>query len=405
MIKQATSTMKKQTIFLIKRTLTKRTTLLFATISIMLFSSCTEHKQFFRGDVIGFSDEVETSYTTTSRGMFMNFKPQSAPYNLLNENDVTKMKYSIDKVPRGNNTSAYYAMELAAQRVKYIRKKIARNDPKTRYYIFLLTDGLDNSSPQVAKKDGRIMFSISPEKYQKRIQRKLKHAMGLWHKNEFEVYTLMYEGDDIEEAKRMNNMTDEQYDKILRNSMECFRYSSNGEAPELISANNFDSIIEKTKEKLKQTSYTFRVAKSYAGKKIRMNFKNNEGEEVTLTATLKKSLSSYSLTDVALSNGATATIKAISGDNINALFVIEDFQLKDGHAYYPKKSATTQDYEIQPGLWQRNSEYIEKTNEMINTYFILVIDGSRSLDGKNHDKNGFEEETDLAKEIMEIMME
>lgn len=387
----------------------KEKTILSTVVLVMMLASCAteRHSSFFRGDVIGFSDNVTTSYSTQSRGLFMNMQDQSKPFDLLTASGVVNMKDAINRVPRGNNTTAYYAMELAAKRVKYVRKKIAKNDPNTRYYIFMLTDGLDNASSQVAKNDGRILFSISPEKYQKRIQRKLKQAMGCWNKNEFEVYTLMYEGDDIEEAKRMNNMTDEQYKTILQKSMSCFRYSSQGTAPELISANSFQAITEKVKERLKNTTYTFKVPKSYAGKRIRMNFKNRRGEtEVTLTATLKKTLLSYSLTDIRFSNGASANVTAYQAykdpQSPNAYFVINDFRL-NGSAYIPQDREITQDYEYQTGVWQRNSEYTEATREIINTYFILVIDGSKSLDGKNHDKNGFEEETAMAKEIMQIM--
>ena len=367
-----------------------------ALISVTLIASCaTENPRFFRGDVIGFSDNVKTSYTTESRGLFMNLKDQSDPFNLLGDEGKREMKTSIDRVPRGENTTAYYAMELAAMRVKYIRKKVAKRDPKTKYYIFLLTDGLDNASPQVAKSDGRTLFTISPEKYQKRLQKKMKRAMGFWSKNTFEVYPLVYEGEDMQESKKMNNLTDREYEAKLREWMACFRYSSNGEAPEMISASSFETIIESLKERLVENSYTFKVPKSYSGKKIRMEFRNGSGTlETTLTADLKKSLGKYYLENIQLTKGATiSTYGRIASesdfpDNVNAYFTIKDFKL-NGKAYQPKNSNITQDYEAQSGYWQRNSEYSEVQNKSINTYFILVIDGSRSLDGKNHDKNGF----------------
>lgn len=390
----------------IRKYLKRKSPNLIGVVAVLLLSSCaTEHTRFFRGDVIGFSDRVTTSYTLGSRGLFMDYQQQSEPFDLLTASGRTKMNDAINQVPRGNNTTAYYAMELAAKRIKYVRKKIAKNDPNTRYYIFLLTDGLDNASPQVAKNDGRMLFSISPEKYQKRVQKKLRRAMGWWSKNDFEVYTLMYEGDDIEEAKKMNNLTEEQYKTWLEESMNCFRFSSNGEPPELISANSFQSIIEKVKSRLKVSSYIFKVPKSYAGKRIRMIFNNRTGND-TITATLQKSLFSYSLSDIKFSNGVTASIEANDSfekdDNVNVYFSINDFRV-NGRAFSPEARKVTQDYEYQPNLWQRNSEYTEVTEDAINTYFILVIDGSRSLDGKNHDKNGFQEEQNMAKEIMSIM--
>lgn len=390
--------------------------ILIVLTSILLTSCATRHQMFFRGDIIGFSDVVKTSYTTETRGLLMNMKPQSEPFD-LKKGEKHKMYQAMDKVPRGSNTTAYYAMELAAERVKYVRKKIAKNDPNTRYYIFLLTDGLDNASPQVAKNDKRILFSVSPEQYQKRVHRKLKSAMGWFHKNTYEVYTLMYEGEDAEETMRINRQTRKEYETMLKEDMECFRYASNGEAPELIHGTNFDYIIEKVRERLDRSSYTFRVPISYKNKKIKMEFENNKGEKVTLTAMLKKSLLSYYLTDISLNgngNGNATISKEVTTlqanptylktDNVNAYFVLEDFRLND-IAYSPVGNLVTQDYEYKPGsgIWVRNSEYHEVTDQAINTYFILVIDGSSSLDGKNHDKNGFEEEKKMAKKIMRIM--
>lgn len=386
-------------------------TFVFALIAVSLLPSCsTTNAKFFRGDVIGFSDKVKTSYRLDSRGLFMNLKEQGNPYDLLQPGDREMMELSIVNVPRGNNTTAYYAMELAAERVKYVRKKIAKNDPKTRYYIFLLTDGLDNASSQVAKNDGRIWFNRTPEQYQKRLQKKLKSAMG-WSKNTFEVYTLLYEGEDMLEAKQQNNYSDEDFDKKLKEEMKCFRYSSHSNAPELISANDFETIFSELQKTLNNASYIFKVPKSFAGKKIRLKMQNEEGDTISFTAKLEKALTSYRLVEMKFSDSVTSDVK--SGtltsetsyedvDNINAYFVIDDFRLK-GVAYRPVKRTVTQEYESSPGFWQRNSEYSEVTNESINTYFILVIDGSRSLDGKNHDKNGFNEETELAKKILKIM--
>lgn len=386
-------------------------TFFFALIAVSLLPSCsTTNTKFFRGDVIGFSDKVKTSYRLDSRGLFMNLMEQGNPYDLLQPGDREMMELSIVNVPRGNNTTAYYAMELAAERVKYVRKKIAKNDPKTRYYIFLLTDGLDNASSQVAKNDGRIWFNRTPEQYQKRLQKKLKSAMG-WSKNTFEVYTLLYEGEDMLEAKQQNNYSDEDFDKKLKEEMKCFRYSSHSNAPELISANDFETIFSELQKTLNNASYIFKVPKSFAGKKIRMKMQNEEGDTISFTAKLEKALTSYRLVEMKFSDSVTSDVK--SGtltsetsyedvDNINAYFVIDDFRLK-GVAYRPVKRTVTQEYESSPGFWQRNSEYSEVTNESINTYFILVIDGSRSLDGKNHDKNGFNEETELAKKILKIM--
>ena len=335
----------------------------------------------------------------------MVFKKQNVPYDLGTPTGQSNMSVAIDRVPRGNNTTVYYAMELAAERVKYVRKKVAKNDPKTRYYIFLLTDGLDNGSSAVAKSEKRILFDKTPEQYKKRVQKKLKSAMGWFGKNTFEVYPLLYEGEDLQETKEMNGWTESKLQEVLAQEMSCFRYSSKGKAPDVIIGRNYEAIMSKLRKTLEISNYTFRVPKGYSGKKIRMNFENSKGEKVTMTAMLKKSFFSYKLTDIKFSNGVTirdnkTTLSSLpKDDKINKFFLLEDIRL-DSVAYRPV--SITQDYEA-GGYWNKNSEYEEVQEDAINTYIIFVIDGSNSLDGKNGQMHGFEEETKRAKEILGIM--
>ena len=141
-----------------------------------------------------------------------------------------------------------------------------------------------------------------------------------------------------------------------------------------------------------------------------MEFEDNRGRKVTMNATLTKSMSTYTLKDISFSDGVTIKDRKISlksveynqSDNVNAYFVIEDFRL-NGIAYYPAGKKVVQTYEAEPGFWQLNSEYEEVTESAINTYFILVIDGSKSLDGKNNKQNGFAEEIEMANTIKDIL--
>ena len=378
-------------------------------IFALVFTSCaTVNNKFYRGDLIGFSDKPTTSYTA-ERGAFMNLKPQSEPYNLLDNAAYNEMKTKIKSVPRGNNTTAYYAMELAAKRVKYVRKKIAKNDPATKYYIFLLTDGLDNASSQVAKNEKQILFDRTPEKYQKRVQKKLKSAMGLFHKNQFEVYPMLYVGKDLEETKTKNKMSEEAFRAYLEEEMKCFRFSSRGEeyAPELNLARDFNKIMAGLNKKFINSSYTFRVPKGYAGKQIRMNLTNEKKEKITITARVKKSILGYYLTDIQSSNGVTFEMNGKTKlaadktyekmDNVNAFFILDNLCL-NGNPFYPHNTTIPQEYEARNGIWQTNSEYKEVTESAIDTYFVLVMDGSSSLG-----KAGFEEETKIALRIMDVL--
>lgn len=382
---------------------------------LMLLTGCgVINNRFLRGDVIGFSDRVEPSYYYEP-GLFQVFKQQSAPYNLCTEEGQDALSISLNSISRGMNTTAYYAVEQAADRVKYIRRKVAKNDPQTKYYIFLLTDGLDNASPQVAKNDGVFWFDKTPEQYKKRLQRKLKGAMGLFAKNTFEVYPMMFEGEDIQANRERNNWTEERYQQYLQQQMECFRYSSTGEAPQLISSDNFEEIIMELRQQFLSSSYTFGVSKSQVNKQIRMNFVNEDNQKIVLTGTLHKSGFSYVLDDVKIDGGTYLTtsqyckkggiqLLEVQRDkyDINAYFTIEDLRI--GKApYFPLRDRVEQEI-AEGGFWQINSEYQEAPWQSVDTYFVLVVDGSRSLDGKNHDQNGFENEIDMANKIVDMLL-
>lgn len=396
--------------------------LLICTLTISLLTSCaTVNTRFLQGDVIGFSDEVNASYECP-KGMFSFLKKQDRGWDLLNEAEKYTMRTQLKTIiPRGENTAAYYAMELAAERIKYVRRHYAKNDPQTKYYIFLLTDGLDNASPSAAKNDKKILFDITPEQYQVRLQKKLKGAMGWFAKNTFEVYPMMFEGEDMQATKARNKMSDSQFKQKLVKDMECFRYSSVGLAPELISAGDYKTIINKLREKFVSSSYTFRVPKSYMNKQIRMNFENTSGQKISLLGKLQKSGFSCILGDITLDNPKATYLKSSrfcsakgknlvahaspSGeDPLNYYFTIEDLRLA-GSPYFPHPQKVEQEYESSADFWQLNSEYREVTSGAINTYFLLVIDGSRSLDGKNGKQHGFEQETDMAVEILDMLTE
>ena len=116
------------------------------TIMIIALNSCvTIRENRLMGDVIGFSDDVQTSFKKINNTMYTD------PYNLLSSNGRSNMDAFIRNIPDGQNTVGYYALDIALDRVKYVRNKIMHKDPETKYYIILLTDGLDNGSVVAAQ--------------------------------------------------------------------------------------------------------------------------------------------------------------------------------------------------------------------------------------------------------------
>lgn len=396
-----------------------KTTMLFvAAVIIFAFTSCSRvNYGYLKGDVIGFSQNVVTSYDAEN-GMLKNNKNQKAAYNLnTNEGKNAMIQFIDNEIPRGSNTSAYYAMELACDRIKYIRRHETGSDRYTKYYIFLLTDGLDNSSAQAAKNAGQHFIPVKTEDYPDYLQKKLRKVMG-WTSNTFEVYPMLYEGDDIKRIMTENNLDRKSYEEYLRSKFECFRYSSTGNPPALVFADDFKKIFSEMRERFISSSYEFRIPKSYAGRRIRMKFISNQGKVAELTGDFKKNLFNYTLENIQV-NGMTINIKdsqfsiregtgiqAISQQDStksNVFFRIEELKC-DGKAFVvgDGPNDVTQYYK-DDNLWIVNSEYNTENFVNIDTYFIIVIDGSKSLDGPNGNSNGFSAEKKMAKDIIEMV--
>lgn len=396
----------------------KKSYLLLVVLLLGVTSCSTVRLSYLRGDVIGFSQDVRTSYQA-GQGPFRALEQQSEPYDLLKDDDVARMHAFIDNdIPRGMNTSAYYAMELAVDRIKYIRKHSARGDKFTKYYIFLLTDGLDNSSAIAAENAGLTLAPIDPDKYPERLKQKLEKAMGR-SRNTFEVYPMLYEGDDIRSIMQTNNLDTATFHNYLRQKFECFRYSSVGRAPELIFSDNYRRIFADMRERFISSSYEFRVPKGFAGRKVKMRFMSSKGEEGELTGSFVRNGNSYTLQNLELKgmeinmrSSAYATddghtlIAVTSNDstNSNVYFRIEELR-RDGKAFVVgDRARDVNQYYYDNGLWIVNSEYNSERIVNLDTYFILVVDGSMSLDGPDGNSNGFEAEKQMAREIINLVL-
>lgn len=406
----------------------KRLTIVYLLFCILFLSSCTSNKYFLRADVIGFSNSVRTSYDS-KRGIFSGVSSQTEPYNLLdvtynrttgknvisiNRTEQSKLQTELYLTPREDMTAVDYAMVLAAKRVNYIRRRIAKNDPNTKYYIFLLTDGTDNVSPEMAKREYDVLFPKTAEKYEARVQNKLKGAMGLFAKNQFEVYPMIFVGEDMQETQKTNKVSDEQFKKFIDNKMEHFRYSSVGEAPKVIQATDYGDLIKELRKKFGSPAYRFRIPTSYTGKQIRMTLEDRNGNKATLTGTFKKEMANYVLSDVQI-KGITIDINtpytkdngkiivATDAYNGNAYFTLNDLRVNSVDPYFPVCEKATQEVNFS-GMWQLNSEYNEKNELIIDTYFMIVLDGSKSLDGKNGTQKGFEKELKMANDIVMMVL-
>jgi len=362
--------------------------LLLLSLPLLALSSCKIHESMAKADFIGFSSDIEPSFSSNEGG-FKNWSTQSEPIDLLNNENA--FLETVNNVTTDDNTALYYATDRAIDRIRYVRRKVVEYDPQTLYYVFIISDGLDNASVKVSHNHKQAVFVNTPEKYQKRIARRLNTCMGL-SRNNFTVYPMVLKGKDLQQVQHNNKMSDADFDAYLKEQFACFRYSTREIVPEVNIHTTFQDIYNQLKDEFLHSEYTFRVAKDYQGKFIRMTVTNHQGEQAVIEGTLKRTgLSSYVLKDVQL-NGVKADLrdsryvslnkKDLKSQNNafraeNVYFVLPDLRSnKTNNLFMPEE--TIQEYK-NGTVWQQNTEYTKDAKSNPNTYCIFLMDASKSM--------------------------
>jgi len=208
-----------------------------AIIGMVVFNSCKSYEGIqLKGDIVGFSDNIKTNYQKKKNGKP---KPKSKPFllvgdikysdeNLLNheghspnsetKQGVANMSAFIHDLEQGDNTALYYAMDKGLDRVKNVQKQHMHKSQKSKYYVIIFTDGLDNISN--TKKLGNINGSEKQwhEKYDGKLKKKMKR---FGKKNHFQSFALVLWGDDlIKSGYTKENMKEELVHFTSRESKE-----------------------------------------------------------------------------------------------------------------------------------------------------------------------------------------
>lgn len=379
-----------------KQSITKVVLMLLA---VWICSSCaTVRENRLMGDVIGFSDDVQTSFSY-EQGFFKNWSPQSDPYDLLSPQGIKNMDNFIRKIPDGQNTVGYYALDMALDRIKYVRKKVMHKDPETKYYIVLLTDGLDNGSTVVARNNNQGRYK-DIESYISKLNKKKSRIMG-WKKKQdyFQIYPILFTAGDLEKMRRSNNMDAATFDKYVMNMMEGYRGASNGvEKPAPIYGDNLDKLVKEFEEQFSIQGFEFLVPKGYLNKRIRMTMEDLSGNKASIEGTFAKQGFRFVFKDIKFSEGLISEsvpsggmIKAKNQSekgSILSVFMIDNLKL-NGKPFKINTDINTIEQQYQDyGYFVTNSEYQSQADSRKNAYVIMIIDGSKS----------FEENSALAKE-------
>ena len=311
-------------------------------------------------------------------------------YDLVEQSDV--LMNTIMSLPTGmNETALYFAFDEALERVEDMVKR--QKDPDEKYYVVLLTDGLDNVSIEMARSKRKGNFK-SDNEYANSLNRRINSVLnkdyffGLIEKeniyNEFQSWPIMFYGEDI---------SDEEYGYSIEEVTDKLRPLSGAQntyIPEPIVDSSLDGIIETFKKNFIITSYSFYIPKGYINKRIKMEFEDKEGNPTSLEADFireKKFLQKerYVLENIKTEGNLTLDF---GGDNrtivseevkkgeTSALFTIGNLKIYDE---YPYSVATATQLYSDGGKWRKNSEFLTKAGRKENAYIMFVLDTSKSL--------------------------
>lgn len=345
--------------------------LFYFTFAAALFSSCTsmqDTKVF--ANVMTFSGDVNKLYMKN--------------YDLNEGYKVQSLWRGIENLTVLNNeTAEYYAMDIALDEIQ--NRVLKKKDKETKYYLILLTDGLDNVSLEMARKDGRGVYD-SLEAYADSLNKRMNtilnksYLFGLVQNeniyNTFQSWPIMFFGDDMKSSG---------YEK--KEAMELLKPlagAQNTFTPNPIVEEETGRILELFKQQFVVTQYSFLIPKGYVEKRVKMSFYDKNGKNAIMEADFKRiGKDKFGLSKIKTSENffidtkdSDIIISDESGDGENsAVFTIDNLRLNEKP--YSIKSAKQEYYEN--GKFRTNSEFDDKAGMKKNAYILLVLDTSKSL--------------------------
>ena len=363
-------------------------------IASTFFSCASYNESVVLGDVIGFSDDIQQSYKNRKR---------RAPYDISDNQGKEEMDQFILNIPDGQNTVGYYALDVALDRIKYIRKHVTDKDPEIKYYLLLLTDGLDNGSTAAAAQHHHGKYKDT-EQYIKKLNKKKTKVTG---KDFFKIYPILFTGGDLQKAKEQNTMTDEEFKVFTKNIMEGYRGSSRGiTKPEVIVSDDLDDLVKQLEEELSTISeFVFYVPKGYVNKMVCMKIEDVNGTKVSIEGKFIKRGRKYFFKDIQAPEGLVyysvdkkilqdknpkkIKAKKSSKKELLSVFTIGDLSYNGKRLILNDSNNSKVEQQIKDfGYYTTNSEYDSQAESRFKTYVIMVIDGSES----------FQENSELAKQ-------
>jgi hypothetical protein len=341
-------------------------------------------------DIIGFSDDITTRY------QFFRLNGDESDY----AESLVAMTETIHTLERGSNTALFYTMDLALDRIQEVYHNADRNplnnlagDPETRYYIVLLTDGLDNVSTQLARNNWRRNYKTT-EEYAAALQKRMSTILGKSNKtNIFQSFALIYKGRDLQEG----GFTDEE----LYARMSALTGSQNAAKPDPVISGDIQSLVGQLLGQFQQTfafqSLSFAIPKGYAEKnsRISMQLVDANGNAAAFEADFVQRKADWFMAHGnRQANYALENITASEGlwfEELEEGIIIEDTSVevnapsvrfsvnKLSFNNAPYIVSDSLQYIYGEGAWRMNSENTVSMGKDRNVYILLVLDRSQSL--------------------------
>ncbi len=328
-------------------------------------------------DVIGFSDDVSYRYKYFYIGS-------------SGSNEIENARSHIKKLPTGRNTAMYYALDVGLDRIEEIQED-RKDDENTKYYVVLLTDGLDNVSVEMARNNKRGDY-MNLSEYGEVLQKRMasifneKKFLGLVEKenlkNSFQSYAILVKGEDLKKS----DYTDEE----LRQLLVPITGAQNEYRPAPIVDDSYDKVLEEFKKKFVVTSFSFRIPKGYAGQRIQMKLFANDGTEYFVEGDFVRNqvdkfmgkteyyYTFENMTSNGLSfDGFTGTLSGEESeyDPNNVLFAFNKMLTGDN----PVKVDDSEQRFLENEKWRFNSEYQHGSATKKNAYVLFILDRSSSM--------------------------
>jgi hypothetical protein len=337
-------------------------------------------------DVMGFSDSVTVVPDLNQTHNFYHLTVNAtAPGELTQAALIPR----ISRLPTGQNTAIYYALDRALDRIEMIHGNKPPNAFSasrgtyyyTRYYVILFTDGMDNVSVQLALNNKGDRYT-NGDRYAAALRRRMGSlfAGGPRRQNSFEIFLLGLRGGDLRESYT----TDE-----LSAHLRSLSASYNGAVHEPIVSDSIDRIYDAFWNAFNASGFSFNIPKGFAENRyrIRMEFaaKGEEGFPHWFEADIRRKILNlwgpYVLTNIVSSPGftfdSTTLIEAAPGQNKDSLaiqFTISNLKVFDAPLPIASERQLFMD-----GLWRRNSEYQSISGNYKNAYIVFLMDRSLSL--------------------------